>query len=244
MSDLIKINNKGISVKECGNQRVVTFKEIDELHERPEGTAYRNFNSNKVHFINGKDYFLRNSSEAKSEFGITAPNGLVLVAESGYLMLVKSLTDDLSWTIQRQLVDTYFRAKKDPAFELMMRDPIMAIRYNQIQMGERLKLNESKTQLIETRLDNLDTVNIQGTEQQRLNAMIRKYSFKEGILYNTAWNQFKQAFNTAYHTNLETLINKYKEKHNLKSLTAPQYLHLAGKLEDALRVADKMLNAA
>ena len=74
--------------------------------------------------------------------------------------------------------------------------------------------------------------------------MVRKYSLKEGILYNTAWNQFKQAFNTAYHTNLETLINNYKSKNGLKKLTTPQYLTLSGKIEDALRVADKMLNVA
>ncbi|HNQ43870.1 MAG TPA: hypothetical protein PKI59_05545 [Candidatus Cloacimonadota bacterium] len=30
--------------------------------------------------------------------------------ESGYLMLVKSLTDDLSWAVQRELVNSYFRA--------------------------------------------------------------------------------------------------------------------------------------
>lgn len=53
---------------------------------------------------------MRNSSEAQNEFGITAPNGLVLMTEQGYLMLVKSFTDDLAWEVQRQLVNTYFKA--------------------------------------------------------------------------------------------------------------------------------------
>ncbi|SFR15413.1 ORF6N domain-containing protein [Desulfoscipio geothermicus] len=100
-----------MAVKEYHGQRVVTFRDIDELHRRPEGTARRNFNENKHHFIKGDDYFVRNSYEAKTEFGIIAPNGLVLLTESGYLMLVKSFTDDLAWQVQRQLVNHYFRSK-------------------------------------------------------------------------------------------------------------------------------------
>jgi hypothetical protein len=100
-----------LTIKEYRGQRVVTFRDVDELHRRPDGTARRNFNENKRHFIEGEDYFVRNSYEAKNEFGITAPNGLVLLTESGYLMLVKSFTDDLAWQVQRQLVNHYFRSK-------------------------------------------------------------------------------------------------------------------------------------
>ena len=44
--ELIKINNTEIQSIEYQSQRVVTFKMIDELHERPEGTAGRNFRKN------------------------------------------------------------------------------------------------------------------------------------------------------------------------------------------------------
>lgn len=111
MNELTTINNTQVLVKEFSGQRVVTFKEIDAVHGRPDGTARRNFNTNKSHLIEGEDYFVRNSSEAQNEFGITAPNGLTLITESGYLMLVKSFTDDLAWKVQRQLVKEYFRAK-------------------------------------------------------------------------------------------------------------------------------------
>lgn len=50
--------------------------------------------------------------------GVTAPNGLILMTEAGYLMLVKSFTDDLAWSVQRQLVNGYFRGqhhRPDPA---------------------------------------------------------------------------------------------------------------------------------
>lgn len=106
----ITIGSTALAVKEYGGHRVVTLKDIDTVHGRPEGTARKRFNDNREHFIDGEDYFVRKTDEAAREFGITAPNGLVLVTESGYLMLVKSFTDDLAWTVQRQLVNSYFRA--------------------------------------------------------------------------------------------------------------------------------------
>lgn len=107
-NEIVEINSKEVVVKEFRGQRVVTFKDIDRVHERPDGTARRNFNINKNHFILGEDYFVRNSFEAKEEFGVAAPNGMYLITEQGYLMLVKSFTDDLAWTVQRQLVNNYF----------------------------------------------------------------------------------------------------------------------------------------
>lgn len=115
MNHLIMINQHDLSVKEYEGVRVVTLKDIDQLHERPDGTARKRFNDNREHFIEGIDFFVRNPDEAKKEFGAVAPNGLTLITESGYLMLVKSFTDDLAWKVQRQLVNTYFRAKSTQA---------------------------------------------------------------------------------------------------------------------------------
>lgn len=113
MSELIKINNQQLPVKEYNGKRVVTLKEIDTIHGRTSGTARRSFNVNKKRFIEGIDYFVRNSYEARNEYGIAAPNGLVLITESGYLMLAKSFTDDLAWQVQRELVNSYFRSKTE-----------------------------------------------------------------------------------------------------------------------------------
>ena len=90
----------------------MTFKDIDQCHGRPEGTARKRFNDNKEHFIEGVDYFLVKPSDVQmSEIRTSEINnrGTTLVTESGYLMLVKSFTDDLAWDVQRQLVNTYFR---------------------------------------------------------------------------------------------------------------------------------------
>ena len=120
MADIITIENTEMQIREYNGERVVTFKDIDMVHQRADGTASRNFRKNKKHFIEGVDYIRRNSSEAKREYDIIAPNGLTLVTESGYLLLVKSFTDDLSWKVQRQLVNAYFKVRavqKEPYYK-------------------------------------------------------------------------------------------------------------------------------
>lgn len=116
MSDLVRIGNADISIKEYNGKRVVTFKDIDEVHKRPEGTARRNFNTNKKRFKEGEDFFLVGSDEIRTSriFPISDNDFMdkILVTESGYLMLVKSFTDDLAWDVQRQLVNGYFRARE------------------------------------------------------------------------------------------------------------------------------------
>ncbi|MGG1649696.1 ORF6N domain-containing protein [Paenibacillus sp. NRS-1780] len=107
-----------LTVKEYRGQRVVTLKDVDELHRRVEGTASRNFRENRLHFISETDYFYLQGSEA-TEFATTNFVGtnpskireLVLLTQSGYSMLVKSFTDDLAWDVQRQLVNGYFNAQ-------------------------------------------------------------------------------------------------------------------------------------
>lgn len=149
MNELTTINNTQVLVKEFSGQRVVTLKEIDAVHGRPDGTARKRFNDNREHFIEGEDYFVRNSDEAKNEFGITAPNGLTLITESGYLMLVKSFTDDLAWKVQRQLVKEYFRAKSTQSQPLTPAQQLLA-------QASLLVEQEQRISAMETRQDELD----------------------------------------------------------------------------------------
>ena len=79
---------------------MVTFKDIDTVHQRPEGTASRNFNQNRQRFISGVDFFKIPIDEFRrlgTGDTYNSPKGVTLVTESGYLMLVKSFTDDLAW---------------------------------------------------------------------------------------------------------------------------------------------------
>lgn len=105
-------------IKVWNGQRVVTFKDIDKVHQRPEGTAKKAFSRNRKRFIKGVDYFIVTRSEIQKsvkdtlEYFENIPNrGLTVLTETGYLMVVKPFTDDLSWEVQRQLVTGYFKGK-------------------------------------------------------------------------------------------------------------------------------------
>lgn len=104
-----------LEIKEWQGQRVITFKDVDRVHQRPDGTAKRNFQMNKKHFIENVDFFnAKPTVDKKNEnrtFNIPI-RGLTLLTESGYLMLAKSLTDDLAWDVQRALVNNYFRGRQ------------------------------------------------------------------------------------------------------------------------------------
>lgn len=120
MNEVITIENTEMQIREYNSQRVVTFKDIDAVHGRPDGTARKRFSENRKHFIEGEDYFIlkRQNLEniqmsEKRTFGFSIPTrGITLITESGYLMLVKSFNDDLSWKVQRRLVNSYFNARE------------------------------------------------------------------------------------------------------------------------------------
>lgn len=118
----ITIASTNVTVKEYQGQRVVTFKDIDTVHQRPEGTARRNFNTNKKHFIEGEDYFKVCADEIRThkimEISPKTHEDIAFITESGYLMLVKSFTDDLSWDVQRELVKSYFRVKEQKSVQI------------------------------------------------------------------------------------------------------------------------------
>lgn len=121
MNDIVHIGNTDISVKEYRGQRVVTFRDIDAVHGRPAGTARKRFADNRNRFIEGEDYFVvtpkrleESMMSEKRTSGISEvnPRGTAFITEQGYLMLVKSFTDDLAWEVQRQLVSSYFKVRQ------------------------------------------------------------------------------------------------------------------------------------
>ena len=157
-NEVVKVNNQEMTVKEYNGQRVVTFKDVDLVHARPEGTARKRFNDNKGRFIEGEDYFKVKCSEVRPFFGQTLPNGfnpeadIVLLTESGYLMLVKSFTDDLAWKVQRQLVKSYFTRHQIVSQEL---SPQLQLLINlELQQKEQAaKLNQ-----LDSKIDSIKDV--------------------------------------------------------------------------------------
>ena len=115
MSDIITIENAEMQIREYNGQRVVTFKDIDTVHQRPKGTARNAFNRNRKYFINGEDYITLKPEEQGNIGNVRLTyipkKGITLLTETGYLMIVKTFTDELSWQVQRQLVNAYFNVR-------------------------------------------------------------------------------------------------------------------------------------
>lgn len=111
----ITISKETFPIVEYRGNPVVTLAMIDRMHGRKSGTASSNFKANKARFEEGKHYHLIDFSKKEEflPFGMNIPpRGLIVLTERGYLLLAKSLTDDLSWDVQEKLIDGYFRAKE------------------------------------------------------------------------------------------------------------------------------------
>lgn len=111
-----------------------------------------------------------------------------------------------------------------------------------LSQEKRINRLESNLAAAHSRIDNLDKIDTIGDLQQRLNKMVRLYAQHDGLTYQQAWRNFRQSFNTAYRENLTLRIENYKMNHHIKALSMPQYLSKVGRLDDAIRVADKLLN--
>lgn len=203
-NQIVKINNTDLSVKEFNGQRVVTFKEIDMLHERVEGTAGRNFRENKIHFVENEDFFfIKPADVGNNEIRRSEINnkGTYLITESGYLMLVKSLQDDLAWKVQRELVNNYFRVKSGQALNtyklskelkaILMLDEKTVQMDNRITNLEERMTIETGSQKVLCDLVNKKVMAVLGGKDTPAYRELGKKAFRQ------CWNDYKKILDVA-----------------------------------------------
>lgn len=94
---------------------VVTFAMVDEIHQRADGTASRNFRDNRERFDEGRDFIELTADEIRRQslhdvFPPRTAKG-ILLTERGYLKLVKPMQDDRAWEVQGEMIDCYFKVK-------------------------------------------------------------------------------------------------------------------------------------
>lgn len=116
----VTIGDKKVERLEYKGRPVITLKMVETLHQRPSGTAKNTFHRHKDKFTAKEDFFMVPYSEWKEIIAVRNTdsddkqrNPLTFLTESGYLMLVKTFGDDLAWKIQRELIDNYFKHKKN-----------------------------------------------------------------------------------------------------------------------------------
>ncbi|WP_203362412.1 antA/AntB antirepressor family protein [Bacillus sp. REN10] len=186
-------------------------------------------------FVKGEDFW---TFLSESDGGRPATQFFFLLDAGKEIAMLES--NEQGRAIRRYFIEVErrFRQQKPQSVEdliIMQAQSMKEIRQTVERQGKELET-------VNHRLDNIDRIDTIGDLQQRLNAMVRKLAQQQGLTFQKAWNEFRTAYNTAYHTNLKAKLNNYKEKHALKSLTIPQYLSLTNQLQDAIRVADKLLN--
>lgn len=183
------INGHTIEAKEYNGKRVITFKDIDEVHERKSGTARKRFNDNKQWFVEGEDYFRISASVFRTligEMNERHQTDVVLVTESGYLMIIKSFHDDLSWQLQRILVNSYFRAKE---MQLGNYDDLSPMLRMFIQQERQMKAMQTEIADTKAQLEITQTENQKHNE--RLNTIDGKINaVSDAIkLDSTSWRK-------------------------------------------------------
>lgn len=198
MSYLDTINNTNIAIKEYQGQRVVTFKDVDTVHGRPDGTARKRFSDNREHFIEGEDFFKICASEFRTHWDglpAKATEDITLITESGYLMLAKSFTDDKAWQVQRQLVKGYFRAKE--AVRLSHAEQLLAQAQLMVEQERRLKAleasNAENARAMETVKDAIDIMVAPpvtaGNWQSQMNRNVRAFCMQTGLDFHKTFQE-------------------------------------------------------
>ena len=238
----ILINGVEIETKEYKGQRVITSYDVAKLHEREVNDVTKNFNNNRDKFILNEDYFLINKndiSERKISVQEFIPNNvkeIPIFTESGYLMLVKSFTDDLSWKIQRMLVKSYF-----------------VVVTGQIQPKQLTKIEALKMAL-ETELEN-ERLRIENEAQNEiikgLNGDLQPYQIEDiinriirvgGGNYGNKFNEIYRVFKEQYHIDLKARMNNYNKtvrpKNRFKSVLSYAIANDYGK--DLLKVVTRL----
>lgn len=112
----VSIGGVDLSRIEYRGEQVVTFAQVDRVHERPDGTAGRVFRDNRSRFVEGEDFFEPTSDEIRRMcqegiFPERSARGL-LITKRGYLKLVKPMSDDRAWAVQGEMIDRYFAIER------------------------------------------------------------------------------------------------------------------------------------
>lgn len=210
MNELISINNTQVEVKEYEGQRVVTAWDIAKVHKREVREITQQFNRNKEKLIKGEDYFTLTSKEFSESLSVIQdfiPNNvkeIPLFTESGYLMLVKTFTDDLSWDIQRQLVKSYFKVKEA--------QKTMTLPQQLLAQAQCLVEMDNRITVIENKVDN--EIRVNSGEQLRITKAVKRRVCqridlavdligKDKFMYQAIYRDLKDRFGVASYKDIK-----------------------------------------
>ena len=213
-NNLVKINEDEIVVKEYENQRIVTAWDIAKVHKREVKTINQSFKLVKDKMIENEDYFIIEKSEKLRSENLTLKNlwdnapaakEIILFTESGYLMLVKTFTDDLSWDIQRQLVKGYFKLKENNQKSLTLPQQLLAQAQYLVEIDNRVSVVEDKVDN-EIRVDNGEQRKIQkavGTRIYQRIDIVPQLAENKKFVFQALYRDLKDRFGVASYRDIK-----------------------------------------
>ena len=220
------IHGEKLEIKTYEGVRVVTFADIARVHRIPVNNLQRNFQNNRKHLLENEDFFVLKSRDQVEKFSTCPESGtslskLYLFTASGYLMLVKSLSDDLSWEVQRELVNSYFKLKqKQVEIGKMIQAVNNACRHNSLSEMEKSILYRDlfrelgvPMQVFEERVSRLELAEVSESESLTafFDAMIEPDRFYTIITYyNMYLDQYKSSIS---YIDFRKRLNDYCLKH-------------------------------
>ncbi len=176
---------------------------------------------------------------------------MYLMNRDGFTLLAMGFTGKqaLEWKLKYikafNEMEAELKAKQEPKTQIdILVESAKALQKQEREMA-RLKLTQEEQaeslRIVNSRMDTLNGVCTEGTKRQKLVAMVQKYAISNGLAFNRGWHDFRQAYNTAFHTNLRNSQNYYCEKQGIKKISTPDFLERKGYLDDAMRIMDKLL---
>lgn len=238
--------------------RVLTTEQLAAAYECEPNNIKKNFNANKEHFTEGRHYYkvegdeLNNLRVTFSDLQISPKTRcLYLWTCRGASRHCKMLGTEKAWEMYDNLEENYFNPpqKKMTAAEILsgMAEELVKQERRTARLEMRQEQSEKNLKILHSRMDTFNGVGTEEDKRQKLNSMVCAFTRKAGLRFDEGWRTFTHAYNTAFHTNVNLSITNYKEKHNIqkkKRVTLPEYFERVGLLDDALMVADKLLNDA
>ena len=229
------------------NEQVVTeSRKVAETFGRPHKDVLESIRGILVAENSAAKFFYETTYENR---GKQYP--MYLMNRDGFSLLVMGFTGAkaMQWKIKyiEAFNEMERQLKEQPKSQIdILVESAKALQRQERELA-RLRLDTEeirKEQKIQSsRIDTLNGVCTEGTKRQKLVAMVQAYAAKNGLTYREGWHRFKAAYNTAYRTSIGNSISYYVKENGLKKKpSVPEFLEKKGLLDDALRIADKLLN--
>ena len=251
------IANADIQILEHDEERVILTDQMAQVYGCEPIQIQQNYANNKDRFEEGKHFFKLTGEELKnfkaslgdSKISSTLKftSVLMLWTRRGASRHCKMLGTDKAWEMFDMLEESYFDKHEQPKSQIdILVESAKALQRQERELA-RLRMDTDeirKEQKIQSsRIDTLNGVCTEGTKRQKLVSMMNAYIAKNGLQHREGWHRFKAAYNTAYRTSIGNSISYYVKENGLKKKpSVPEFLEKKGLLDDALRIADKLLN--